>query len=154
MSLRTLLQSQTTWKEGSLTLVKISILFPSIIFYGKSPYLSWASMWGIVLQILSVSSPVYTSSSIVYAKMDGWTDKHTDTQSLNKQIIWAHPNHCVTCSNYISTIIILFCSLYLQQAMPSSLPKVLNAVKWNQHKDVAVVSIRTCACNRVPVDVR
>ena len=36
--------------------------------------------------------------------------------------------------------IIPTCSLYLQQAMPSSLPKVLNAVKWNQHKDVAVVS--------------
>ena len=33
-----------------------------------------------------------------------------------------------------------FNSLYLQQAMPSSLPKVLNAVKWNHHKDVAVVS--------------
>ena len=69
-----------------------------------------------------------------------------------------HPNYCqitimyrsqkniklrLTPNNYASDYInfVLSCSLYLQQAMPSSLPKVLNAVKWNQHKDVAVVSI-------------
>ena len=49
----------------------------------------------------------------------------------------------LTPNNHVGDYInfVLSCSLYLQQAMPSSLPKVLNAVKWNQHKDVAVVSI-------------
>lgn len=32
--------------------------------------------------------------------------------------------------------------MYLLEAMPSSLPKLLNAVKWNQHKDIALV----CCC--------
>ena len=41
----------------------------------------------------------------------------------------------------VSCCTVFYCSLYLQQAMPSALPKVLNAVKWNNHKDVAVVSL-------------
>lgn len=30
--------------------------------------------------------------------------------------------------------------MYLLENLPSSLPKLLNSVKWYQHKDVAVVS--------------
>ena len=31
--------------------------------------------------------------------------------------------------------------MHLLEHMPASLPKLLNAVKWNHHKDVAVVSV-------------
>ncbi|XP_019860158.1 PREDICTED: phosphatidylinositol 4,5-bisphosphate 3-kinase catalytic subunit beta isoform-like [Amphimedon queenslandica] len=33
--------------------------------------------------------------------------------------------------------------MYLLENLPSSLPKLLNSVKWYQHRDVAVVSILT-----------
>ena len=38
------------------------------------------------------------------------------------------------------------CRMYLLEAMPSSLPKLLNAVKWSQHKDVALV--RCCTVSK------
>ena len=31
--------------------------------------------------------------------------------------------------------------MFLLENLPSSLPKLLNSVKWSQHKDVAVVTI-------------
>ena len=37
--------------------------------------------------------------------------------------------------------------------MPSSLPKLLNAVKWSQHKDVAVVSHHVCFSTYVYIEL-
>lgn len=41
--------------------------------------------------------------------------------------------------------------IHLLEKMPSSLPKLLKVVKWNQHKDVTLVQILYCACEMYTV---
>ena len=48
--------------------------------------------------------------------------------------------------------IAMFSRMHLLETMPSSLPKLLNAVKWSQHRDVSVVS--QCTQNTVQSTVR
>lgn len=45
------------------------------------------------------------------------------------------------CNNLNRFFCIYFFRMHLLEHMPSSLPKLLSAVKWSQHKDVAVVSV-------------
>lgn len=48
-----------------------------------------------------------------------------------------------------SNVYIAFLRMHLLETMPSSLPKLLNAVKWSHHRDVSVVSYNNIVCTYI-----
>lgn len=48
-----------------------------------------------------------------------------------------------------SNVCIAFLRMHLLETMPSSLPKLLNAVKWSHHRDVSVVSYNNIVCTYI-----